>query len=91
MANCGALSKRQASSKENNNSSTLAANLHSGFVEHMKFNNKLANSNSTGPTLKSSSQSKGHGQPMSNRNPNFQTTNPTARIVNHPALISNQS
>jgi len=56
----------------------------------MKFN-KLANSNSTGPTLKSSSQGKGQGQVVTNRNPNFQSTNPTSRIVNHPALISNQT
>jgi hypothetical protein len=73
--------KRQASSKENNNGSSLVQN-HSGLGnEHMKFN-KGANSGTSSGLALSTSQGK-----ASNRNPSFSTQ----RVVNHPALITGQA
>lgn len=51
----------------------------------MKFKG-AGNSNLTGPH-----KTHGKASTLSHRNPSFHATNSTARVLNHPALITSQA
>lgn len=95
----GSLSKRQASSKENN-STGLLSNMHGSGASfhqgepHMKVNStssggpKYARVEALRAAHKAQQQAAMSGG--SNRNPSFHAANSTARMVNHPALATTQ-